>query len=628
MQSTILDRRANRMKRFKSKQVTVTVSVLCVGICMGLFSTTPASGQLPQDGLLLWLDANSKWSIKDGNGFDANHASFNPNDVQTWEDQATFDGAQNAMRFDGTSWSYSTNAAFPNGGLTTNTSRFTYADLGISETTIFWVLNRPDDETHTPIAQQTIDFPGSTPGGPSFPGAIVYDQGVNQLRVGFRNRKGTFSNPDMFVQDVPVIAMWSYNGGGGNDINSFDMRRNPNAFGQAPGTYDATDWGPLESAGFVGSNNHTDFIGGENSPGNAREWAALLVYDHVLSEEDQIQVMDFLGNEYGIPSVSSSGPPTDHVWTVDASGSWSSVNNWSFGIIPNSDPNTPNSGSHSATFGSKITAPRTVFTESEITVNRIVFDNANEYVIAGNYPIYLAASTVPADPRIDVASGAHQFQTSVNLLSDTVVEVNGNATLIFNNELNLGGKTLTKTGDGTLSIRNDFATGGGTLLTVQGTINGNGTVGGSVENTGGTVAPGNSPGVLTIEGNYTQGSAATLAIEIAGTGAGTGHDQLDVNGSAGATLDGTLDITTVGTYSPGVGAAPGEIGDTFKILTANSVNGTFSTINGNHIGSGKFYLTTYNSTDVTLGAFQALAGDADGDKDVDVTDFNLSLIHI
>ncbi|MCH2184228.1 MAG: PEP-CTERM sorting domain-containing protein, partial [Mariniblastus sp.] len=356
------------------------------------------------------------------------------------------------------------------------------------------MLNRPDDETHTPIAQQTIDFPGSTPGGPSFPGAIVYDQGVNQLRVSFRNRKGTLSNHNMFVEDVPVIAMWSYSGGGASDPSSFDMRRSPNAFGQAPGTYDATDWGPLNTQGLVGGGagvGHTDFIGGETSPGNPREWAALLVYDHVLSEEDQVQVMDFLGNEYGIPSVSSSGPPTDHVWTVDASGSWSSVNNWSFGIIPNSDPNTPNSGSHSATFGSKITAPRTVFTESEITVNRIVFDNANEYVIAGNYPIYLAASTVPADPRIDVASGSHQFQAVVNLLDSTTANTASDSTLEFNNRLFLNGHTLTKTGEGTLAISNDVILAGGTISLMEGTIVGNGTVGGDLVNDGGTISPGN-----------------------------------------------------------------------------------------------------------------------------------------
>ena len=182
------------MKRFNFVQAAVTVSVVCVGICTGLFSTTPASGQLLQDGLKLWLDANNKSSIKDGFGVDANDAWFDPNDVRTWEDQATADGAQNAIRADGISWSYSTTGAFANGGLNTNSSRFTYADLGISETTIFYVLNRPDDWTETPIAQHNVDFLGSDP-GPSFPGAIVYDNGYSQLVVGFRNREQIFSNP-------------------------------------------------------------------------------------------------------------------------------------------------------------------------------------------------------------------------------------------------------------------------------------------------------------------------------------------------------------------------------------------------------------------------------------------------
>jgi len=423
---------------------------------------------------------------------------FDRNDVQTWEDQATFDGAQHATRADEISWSYSTSGAFANGGLNTNGSRFTYSDLKVADPndpnpipdkrTIFYVLNRPDSETDTPIAQHNIDYLNSTPITASFPGAIVYDYGPNQqLMVGFRNRDMIHSNHNMFEQDVPVITMWSYNGGGGNDINSFDMRRNPNAFGQAPGTYDATDWGPLETAGFVGSFSAIDYIGGEGGIGNEREWAALLVYDHVLSESEQIQVMDFLGNEYGIPSVNTGPPPTDSVWTVDASGSWSSINNWNNGIIPNDNLQT-------ATFGSEIMAPRTVFTESEITVNRIVFDNSNEYVISGNYPINLDASTAPTNPRVDVVSGTHQFHTSVNLLSDTVVDVESNATLTFNNVLNLNGHTLTKTGMGNLAINNILSTGGGTLNCDGGFCSGSGTIGGDVNNNGGIVSPGSSSG--------------------------------------------------------------------------------------------------------------------------------------
>ena len=126
-------------------------------------------------------------------------------------------------------------------------------------------------------------------------------------------------------------------------------------------------------------------------------------------------------------------------------------------------------------------------------------------------------------------------------------------------------------------------------------------------------------GTLTITGNYTQGSGASLDIEVAGTGGpGTGHDYIVVQGDA--TLDGTLNVTT--SFSPGVGASPGQIGDSFTILTANAVSGDFATFNGRHRGNGLFYMKTVNASDVTLGAFQALGGDANGDRKIDITDFN------
>ena len=71
-----------------------------------------------------------------------------------------------------------------------------------------------------------------------------------------------------------------------------------------------------------------------------------------------------------------------------------------------------------------------------------------------------------------------------------------------------------------------------------------------------------------------------------------------------------------------MGARAGQIGDSNVIVSGGSVRGTFATINGRHMGGGKFYLPEYNATNVTLGAFQAAAGDADGDRDVDITDFN------
>ena len=132
---------------------------------------------------------------------------------------------------------------------------------------------------------------------------------------------------------------------------------------------------------------------------------------------------------------------------------------------------------------------------------------------------------------------------------------------------------------------------------------------------------GSGPSILEIAGNYYQGPTATLAIEITGTDAGEGgYHQLDVAGTA--SLDGALDIQTAASFVPQVGASVGTIGDQFVIVRASNVTGTFSTVTGNHVGSGKFYLPMYNATDVTLGAFQALTGDADGDQDIDITDFN------
>ena len=43
-----------------------------------------------------------------------------------------------------------------------------------------------------------------------------------------------------------------------------------------------------------------------------------------------------------------------------------------------------------------------------------------------------------------------------------------------------------------MSIRNDFVTSGGTLNIAEGTVSGNGTVGGDLTNAGSTIAPGNS----------------------------------------------------------------------------------------------------------------------------------------
>jgi hypothetical protein len=195
-----------------------------------------------------------------------------------------------------------------------------------------------------------------------------------------------------------------------------------------------------------------------------------------------------------------------------------------------------------------------------------------------------------------IGSGADQ---NAFTCSATVVRVNGP-----------NGRLL-KEGAGTTSNQGRFDITGGTMvasagqifsvtngvfLTGGGTLRGAGQITGSVTNTSGVVEPGSSPGTLTVTGNYTQGSGGTLRTEIAGTAPGSQFDRLAVGGAA--TLNGTLAIANDPGFDP-------ALSDTFEILSAGTVTGTFSALTGNVLPNGKTYAATYNADDVTLSLSQS-----------------------
>ena len=144
-----------------------------------------------------------------------------------------------------------------------------------------------------------------------------------------------------------------------------------------------------------------------------------------------------------------------------------------------------------------ITSNRVVFTETDVTVNRIQFASDPSYVVAGSGAINLAVSSI-ADAGIDVFQGDHQFQAAVNLKDNSTVTTGDGTNLTLNNTLSLGGNTLTKQGPGSMAIRNTLATGGGTVDILAGSVTGNGTVGGDVNNMSGTISPGDSVGVQAV----------------------------------------------------------------------------------------------------------------------------------
>ena len=190
-------------------------------------------------------------------------------------------------------------------------------------------------------------------------------------------------------------------------------------------------------------------------------------------------------------NIVSLAPEADRVfWKEDRSGDWSVLDNWG-PVTPGELQVVPNGNTKQAVFGDVVNAPRTVFSDAPMTVNGIEFDNINKYVVGGQGSINLQAST-QGDPYIRVTEGSHEFQLRVGLDDDTTVEVSSGAQLEFVNRLNLGGKTLTKSGDGTLLVTNQLNTGGGTILNNGGVLAGGGIIGGDVNNDGGIISPGNS----------------------------------------------------------------------------------------------------------------------------------------
>ena len=203
-------------------------------------------------------------------------------------------------------------------------------------------------------------------------------------------------------------------------------------------------------------------------------------------------------------------------WDVHGSGDWNDGANW-IGEINSNSGVVPNANTALAILGNATTSPQTLITNVPVTVKTIQFGDANDggavqsYAIVGAGSINLDADV--GNATIDVIDGAHQFQTVVNLNTAADVSIATGAFLSFNNDLNLNGFVLTKTGSGTMVINNALNTGGGSIVISAGVFGGGGVVVGDLTNNGGIVTPGNSPGELTVTGDYTQGPDGTLVIE-------------------------------------------------------------------------------------------------------------------
>jgi hypothetical protein len=234
-------------------------------------------------------------------------------------------------------------------------------------------------------------------------------------------------------------------------------------------------------------------------------------------------------------------------WNVDANGSWATAGNWSPTVVPTGATGV-------AGFLGKITAPRTVTVGATRTIGAIIFDNANRYTLtSGSLVVGDAANA----GTIEVANGSHVISTDLTFAGNTQINIAGGQALTLSSATTLinANQTVTKIGDGTLTIGGKLSLAPGSALNVDG-------------------------GTVNLNANPGGGSAAnsSLAVSINGSRVvlGTNADlkELSVNYAApgSQTLDLSSPLSSAGfhavrVYSPSLDAAKADLWN--AIVNAN-----------------------------------------------------------
>jgi hypothetical protein len=214
----------------------------------------------------------------------------------------------------------------------------------------------------------------------------------------------------------------------------------------------------------------------------------------------------------------------------------------------------------------------------------------------------------PGARVLDQSGGNALLNLSANAATGSLTLLNGRNLMVAGPFSNAGsvtvgaGCTFTISGGYTQTGGSTTLGGGATLASVTplgrglvdidaGILSGSGTIDADVRNNG-EIDPGGTgaAGVLVITGDYTQTDSGVLNIELGGTDAGA-YDQLLIGGQA--TLDGTLNVTLLGTYFP-------TPGDTFQVLTFGSHVNDFATRNLPDLGADLYLDYQLGDTGLTL----------------------------
>jgi autotransporter-associated beta strand protein len=209
---------------------------------------------------------------------------------------------------------------------------------------------------------------------------------------------------------------------------------------------------------------------------------------------------------------------------------------------------------------------------------------SGKLTLANGSSLGLGALTVQAG-QIELKDG---FVSSSNFIQNSINSSStlaGNGTFanvnVIAGQLTIDGNILASNAsqvDGSLLVNGKLTS----PITVGsgGKLGGSGTLVGLV-NVNGTLSPGNSPATLSVTGNVNQNIGSTLEIEIDGATLGTGaghYDQLNVSGTYNIAASNTiLDTKLRGITGSANNNFVPTLGQSFEVVKANSVVGTFAT---------------------------------------------------
>ena len=166
------------------------------------------------------------------------------------------------------------------------------------------------------------------------------------------------------------------------------------------------------------------------------------------------------------------------VWNLPGSGAWAAIPNWQAnGGVPGLDAGFI--ATDTATFASGATGDAAVSLQGvSPSLKAVVFENStHDYEIDNTGGGTLKLDNGAATATVTNSAGTHLISAPVELLSDTTVAVTGvgDVLAITGTVTQSGTRSLTKTGNGTLTLSGDQLY--DTLMTAGGTTNINGVLG-------------------------------------------------------------------------------------------------------------------------------------------------------